>query len=555
MSYQVLARKWRPAEFKDVVGQRHVVEALSNALDNDRVHHAFLFTGTRGVGKTTLARIFAKALNCEQGVSSTPCGECSICKAVDEGRFVDLIEVDAASRTKVDDTRDLLDNVQYAPTQGRYKVYLIDEVHMLSTHSFNALLKTLEEPPEHVKFLLATTDPHKLPATILSRCIQFSLTALEFDQIAAQLEKILKAEGIQYESLALTTLARTANGSMRDALSLLDQSIAFSNENVTEASLRAMLNLIDSAFIAQIFDALAAGDGGILAKITQDMASQSANFANAIDDLISAVHAATLFLQAPKALQWKGLDQAAIARVAEQFDAETLQLFYQICVLGKRDFSLAPDPRTGFEMTLFRLLAFKPEVLRSGQSSGNSSPQSKPQERAKPNVVIAEKAADKEPNRSKPNSSPTVPTEVEPTASAKEKVDLTSVISTPESWAALVGRAQLSGLARQLAMHMVPDSLDGTQLRVRISEQYRQLNNQERRQEIESALRHLVGDSIRLEILMGEVDAGKTAAGVKAQRDKAELAEIQQTFQNDDAVQEMVNLFDAEVDINSIKRG
>ena len=285
--------------------------------------------------KTTLARIFAKALNCLKGISSTPCGECEVCKAVDESRFVDLIEVDAASRTKVDDTRDLLDNIQYAPTQGRYKVYLIDEVHMLSTHSFNALLKTLEEPPEHVKFLLATTDPHKLPATILSRCIQFTLTALEFDEIATQLEKILNAEGIDYEASALTLLARAANGSMRDALSLLDQGIAYSNENVTEASLRAMLNLIDSAFIGQIFDALATGDGASIAEIAEEMATQSANFANAIDDLISTIHAAALFDQAPKAVQWKGLDQSAVERVAQQFDAETLQLFYQICLFGQ----------------------------------------------------------------------------------------------------------------------------------------------------------------------------------------------------------------------------
>ncbi|MCP4008876.1 MAG: DNA polymerase III subunit gamma/tau, partial [Proteobacteria bacterium] len=338
MSYQVLARKWRPAQFADVVGQAHVVSALSNALDQDRVHHAFLFTGTRGVGKTTLARIFAKALNCEKGVSSTPCGECSACVAVAEGRFIDLIEVDAASRTKVDDTRELLENVQYAPTQGRYKVYLIDEVHMLSAHSFNALLKTLEEPPEHVKFLLATTDPQKLPMTVLSRCIQFSLNAIEQQDIEKQLSTILLSEAINSEPAALSLLARAADGSLRDALSLLDQAIAYSDRQLTEASIRDMLGLVNGQTIVAILDSLAQGDGLALMNCSTQLIQAAQDLRTALDDLLSYLHALALYQFAPEAIEWKGFAREDIERLAALFTPELLQLYYQITLNGKRDF-------------------------------------------------------------------------------------------------------------------------------------------------------------------------------------------------------------------------
>ena len=289
MSYQALARRWRPRHFKDVVGQEHVVSALTSALDNERVHHAFLFSGTRGVGKTTLARLLAKALNCEQGVSSQPCGSCSACQGVDEGRFIDLLEVDAASRTRVDDTREILDNVQYTPTQGRCKVYLIDEVHMLSGHSFNALLKTLEEPPDHVKFLLATTDPQKLPATIISRCLQFNLRALSPDQIAAQLDKILTAEEIKHDSESLEIIARAASGSMRDALSLLDQGIAFGSGHVSVDSMRDMLGMIETRHVEHILRGLAAHDGASVLAVADDMAERALDYMSALDDLLLAL--------------------------------------------------------------------------------------------------------------------------------------------------------------------------------------------------------------------------------------------------------------------------
>ncbi|NKB75776.1 MAG: DNA polymerase III subunit gamma/tau [Gammaproteobacteria bacterium] len=373
MSYQALARKWRPKTFDQVIGQNHVVSALSNALNNQRVHHAFLFTGTRGVGKTTLARIFAKALNCEQGVNATPCEACVACRGVDHGNFIDLIEVDAASRTKVDDTRELLDNVQYAPTQGRYKIYLIDEVHMLSTHSFNALLKTLEEPPAHVKFLLATTDPQKLPTTILSRCIQFNLKSMDMGRLTGQLEKILDAEDIAFDASGVLILARSANGSVRDALSLLDQAIAFGNGEVRVEQVRQMLGMIDERYTRDLLQFLSQGDAKKLLHVVTEMAERSVDFSTGIDELLTMIHNVSLFQVSPEALEWKGLDSAVLAELADRVDAEILQLFYQIGLMGKRDLPLAPDPRTGFEMALLRMLAFKP--ARPGMDGSQGSNQ------------------------------------------------------------------------------------------------------------------------------------------------------------------------------------
>lgn len=360
MSYQALARKWRPRLFADVVGQEHVVQALSNALDRDQVHHAFLFTGTRGVGKTTLARIFAKALNCERGVSSTPCNECSNCRAIDEARFIDLIEVDAASRTKVDDTRELLDNVQYAPTSGRYKVYLIDEVHMLSGHSFNALLKTLEEPPPHVKFLLATTDPQKLPVTVLSRCLQFNLKALLPNQIQQQLEKILEAEGVEVESEGVRLLARVADGSLRDGLSLLDQALAYAGGALKESMVRQMLGTIEDEVVEKTIRALIDQDAETLFGVVVTLAERSGDYVQALDGILLQLYNLSLYQISPELLKAKQAEQAWHADLAGRVDAAELQLYYQIGLIGKRDLALAPDPRTGFEMVLLRMLAFKP---------------------------------------------------------------------------------------------------------------------------------------------------------------------------------------------------
>ncbi|TNC92476.1 MAG: hypothetical protein CSH36_04335 [Thalassolituus sp.] len=360
MSYQVLARKWRPRFFDEMVGQEHVLRALINALNEERLHHAYLFTGTRGVGKTTIARILAKCLNCEQGVSARPCGECTSCREIAEGRFVDLIEVDAASRTRVEDTRELLDNVQYAPTRGRFKVYLIDEVHMLSTHSFNALLKTLEEPPAHVKFLLATTDPQKLPVTILSRCLQFSLKNMTPERIVEYLAKVLDAETIQYEEPALWSLGRAAQGSMRDALSLTDQAIAYGEGHVGESQVNAMLGTMDRGRLFRLAELMAQADAGRVMQEVAEMAEHAPDFDEVLQGMLHIWHRAALAQVVPDAIENSEGDRDAILKLSMAMPAEDLQLYYQISLQGRKDLALAPDPRQGFEMVLLRMLAFRP---------------------------------------------------------------------------------------------------------------------------------------------------------------------------------------------------
>src|SRR5690554_1729813 len=361
MSYQVLARKWRPRIFREMVGQEHVLQALINALDHNRLHHAYLFTGTRGVGKTTIARILAKCLNCETGVSSEPCGQCSACREIAEGRFVDLIEVDAASRTKVEDTRELLENVQYAPTRGRYKVYLIDEVHMLSNSSFNALLKTLEEPPPHVKFLLATTDPQKLPMTILSRCLQFNLKNMNPERIVQHLKFVLEKELVPFEESALWQLGRSADGSMRDAMSLTDQAIAYGSGKITEAEVRTMLGTIDQAAVYEIVTALVSLDGKAVLTAIEHMAEHAPDYASALAEMLSVLHRVAIAQALPEAVDNSHGDRERIMQLAQQLPPEEIQLFYQTALLGRRDLPLAPDPRAGFEMVLLRMLAFKPQ--------------------------------------------------------------------------------------------------------------------------------------------------------------------------------------------------
>ncbi|GAA3901671.1 DNA polymerase III subunit gamma/tau [Halomonas cibimaris] len=367
MSYQVLARKWRPRTFHELVGQTHVQRALINALDQGRLHHAYLFTGTRGVGKTTLARILAKCLNCtaggrgEEGVTSTPCGQCDSCRSIDEGRFVDLIEVDAASRTKVEDTRELLDNVQYAPTQGRYKVYLIDEVHMLSTSSFNALLKTLEEPPPHVKFLLATTDPHKLPPTVLSRCLQFTLKHLPPERVVEYLTHVLTEEGVAFEQSALWLLGKAAEGSMRDAMSLTDQAIAFGQGAVHHADVAAMLGTLDHRHVLALVEALADIDvAGLLDEVAR-LAEQGPDFAAVLDDVANVLHRLAIAQMVPDAVDNSHGDRQEVLALAARFTAEDVQLYYQIGIQGRGDMAYAPDLRGALEMTLMRMLAFRPQ--------------------------------------------------------------------------------------------------------------------------------------------------------------------------------------------------
>ncbi len=432
MSYQVLARKWRPRLFREMVGQTHVLQALINALDNNRLHHAYLFTGTRGVGKTTIARILAKCLNCERGVSSEPCGECSACREIDEGRFVDLIEVDAASRTKVEDTRELLDNVQYAPSRGRFKVYLIDEVHMLSSHSFNALLKTLEEPPEHVKFLLATTDPQKLPVTILSRCLQFSLKNMPPEKVVEHLRHVLDEEAVGFDDESLWLLGRAADGSMRDALSLTDQAIAFGNGALQVAEVRSMLGTIDHGQVFGLLEALVAHDARALMQAVADLAEQGADFAGVMAELISTLQRLAIAQVVPEAADNSLGDQARLLELAGRISAEDVQLFYQLGLHGRRDLPLAPEPRGGFEMALLRMLAFRPGTLGDGPTvsapvSQARAPEPAPEKpvglsQAKAEPASERPAAGAQLSQGAPASSVEVPNASEPAAKVAAEV-------------------------------------------------------------------------------------------------------------------------------------
>ncbi len=487
MSYQVLARKWRPRKFAEMVGQEHVLRALINALDNDRLHHAYLFTGTRGVGKTTVARIFAKSLNCESGVSAEPCGQCTACTEIDEGRFVDLIEVDAASRTKVEDTRELLDNVQYAPTRGRYKVYLIDEVHMLSAHSFNALLKTLEEPPPHVKFLLATTDPQKLPATVLSRCLQFNLKRLPIPLISAHLETLLAAESIDAEPAALRLLARAADGSMRDALSLLDQAIAFGDGGVKESEVRAMLGTIERGHVVEILSALAAADASAVLAVVDRLSQQAPDYEGLLAELLTSLQQIAIAQVAPDAIDEHVEDRDTLLDLARRMDPEDVQLYYQIGLVGRRDLPLSPEPRGGLEMILLRMLAFRPV---SGQPA------------EAPARAVGVRAG----GGGSASAATTGGGGAGAAAKPAEAPAARQALSEDADWSALVECMQLKGILSELAMNCALESRADGHWQLSLDAAHQQLLSKARQQQLETRLGECLGKAVRLEISVREAE-------------------------------------------------
>jgi DNA polymerase-3 subunit gamma/tau len=533
-TYTALARKWRPRAFAELVGQDHVRRALVNALETNRVHHAFLFTGTRGVGKTTIARILAKCLNCETGVTPTPCGQCASCREIDAGRFVDLIEVDAASRTKVDDTRELLDNVQYAPTRGRYKVYLIDEVHMLSTHSFNALLKTLEEPPPHVKFLLATTDPQKLPVTVLSRCLQFNLKRIPLAQIAGHLRAILEKEGIDFEPAGLSLVAQAADGSMRDGLSLLDQLIAFGGGRAGEAEARAMLGTIARDHVLQLAERLAAGDAVELLRQARSLEEWAPDYAQVLDELASLLTRIAL-KQVVK--DFDGDDLYApelLERLARAMPPEDVQLYYQTAIVGRRDLALAPDPRTGFEMALLRMIAFRPQAGAADQSCAPGSlPGSTRSTASGPAATSAAPKPGSSPPAA-PVTAPALAAAAAPRAAPGEAQD----------WAAIIGATELQGAARQLAAHCLLVRREGAVVRLALDPRSKFMRTAAVEEKLAQALTKYYGEPVRLEFT-AVLPQAETPAQADQRMSQEETESARRAFEADPGVQGFRDRFGA----------
>jgi len=522
MSYQVLARKWRPRSFAEMMGQGHVLRALINALDHQRLHHAYLFTGTRGVGKTTVARIFAKSLNCEQGVSATPCGQCSACREIDEGRFVDLIEVDAASRTKVEDTRELLENVQYAPARGRYKVYLIDEVHMLSTHSFNALLKTLEEPPPHVKFLLATTDPQRLPVTILSRCLQFNLKRLPPEQICEYLEKVLRQEGITAEPGALKQISRAADGSMRDALSLLDQAIAYGGGKLDEGEVRAMLGTVEHGHVLKLAEALAAAEGAMLLSHIEALGEFAPDYDGVLAELLSLLHNIAVVQVVPGAAIEDHLDADAVQRLAGAMTPEDVQLFYQIGVTGRRDLATAPSPRLGFEMVLLRMLAFRP--VEGGRGAVPPPPTAAVRSVQTLPAPVASSPA--------PKAVPMAPEDID--------------------WPTLIARLSLQGVVRALAQNCALLRREGNILHLALAPAHASLRNPRAEERLQEALSAALGERLKLQFTATPPPA-ETPAARQDRTAQERLRAAEEAIARDDNVKALQEMFGARVVPESVR--
>jgi DNA polymerase III subunit gamma/tau len=551
MSYQALARKWRPRRFSELVGQEHVVRALSHALDSGRLHHAFLFTGTRGIGKTTIARIFAKSLNCEQGPTSNPCGECGACREIDAGRFVDLLEIDAASNTGIDNVRDLIDNAQYAPTRGRYKVYLIDEVHMLSKPAFNALLKTLEEPPPHVKFLLATTDPQKLPVTVLSRCIKFNLKRLTPEQIVGQMHAILGAEGIAFEEEAIDVLARAADGSLRDGLSLLDQAIAHGGGKLVAADVHAMLGTVERAKVRALLDILASGDGAALLDEIERVASFAPDYAQVLDELAALLHRIQLLQLIPGAA---GEDDAALLGLAGRLKAEDVQLWYQMVVAGRRDLALAPTPRVGFEMTLLRMLAFLPV---SADATAATRPAAVSAAPARPAPVRAESApprATREPEAStsppKASAEPAPPPRLPEIHTTPANVENRS--PTTGDWDALIRRAELGGPLGQFARQTTLVAIEGSLVRLALKPAHEHLAAGPVVAQLEQKLGSALGGKVRIKF---ERDSGsaESPADQQSRTETSRRQAAEDSLRSDPFVKTLEQTFGARLIPNSVR--
>lgn len=542
MSYQVLARKWRPGNFTEMVGQNHVLQALVNALDEDRLHHAYLFTGTRGVGKTTIARIFAKSLNCETGITSKPCGECGACREIAEGRFIDLVEVDAASRTKVEDTRELLDNVQYAPSHGRFKVYLIDEVHMLSGHSFNALLKTLEEPPPHVKFLLATTDPQKLPVTVLSRCLQFNLKRMSMPMIETHLAYILQQENIEFEHQALRLLAYGADGSMRDALSLLDQAIAYGGGKLNTAEVQAMLGTVSRDRILNILKALINNDATAVMAEVAALSDMTPDYQNALAELLALLHQIALAQHVPDAVDDNLVERETLQQLASSISAEDVQLFYQIGLIGRKDLPMAPDAKTGFEMALLRMLAFRPAGAKTQAVPPNSTAGRQQL-----------KAALNDNNSTTGNPEPSVPTQsARAAAESAPAAKVKPAKSFNGDWTGLIEALRLKGMVKQLAVNCVLESHQGNDMKLTLNKEFGQLLNPSLQGKLQDALSSFLGDKVKLDISQGQAEV-ETPAQTSARNVAEKQKQAEQAINTDPVVQALKENFDASVVPNSVQ--
>ena len=526
MSYQVLARKWRPKTFNDMVGQSHVLKALSNALDQDRLHHAYLFTGTRGVGKTTLARIFAKCLNCEQGVSSKSCDKCNSCIAVDEGRFIDLIEVDAASRAKVEETRDLMDNVQYSPTSGRYKVYLIDEMHMFSNHSFNALLKTLEEPPPHVKFLLATTEPKKIPITILSRCLQFNLNHLTGDQIAKQLEMILNVEKIEYDKSSIELISRSAVGSMRDALSLLDQAISYCNGTLRESEVRMLMGTIDREDLNGLIQSLINSDPEALLNTIETISLKNPDYDALLAELLSLLQKVAIIQLLPEDSKNILKSDKTLVKFAHAMKKEEAQLYYQIGIMGRKDLYFSPDAKSGLEMIMIRMLVFNPAAI---------------EETKKKQIT----------NSFKEISDNLNDTPIE----NKEQEEISETVCRNHSggtWENIVNEMQLIGLVNQLARNCTLKSQDKNKVELSLSPSYKHMLNQNLNSRFAEAIKEKFGSEVKLIITVEESDdESPSSADARVKQELKNIAK--EAVKNDPDVKLLQDTFDATIDQDSIQ--